>query len=122
MQITQRTAGDVTILDLAGRLTRHDGYGQLKPRVGELVAAGRQRLLVNLQAVPYLDSSGVGELVSVFISVRNHGGVLKLLSPTARVAELLSVAKLDTVFDIFDDESTALQSFHTAPPQAGTPS
>ena len=111
MKITERTSGDVTILDLAGQMTRQDGYGILKPHVGDLLGAGRPALLLNLSGVPYLDSSGVGELVSVFISVRNHGGVLKLLGPTRRVAELLAVAKLDTVFDVFDDETTALASF-----------
>lgn len=115
MQITERTSGDVTILDLDGRMTRHDGYGLLKPRVGELTAAGRNALLLNLRGVPYLDSSGVGELVSVFISVRNHGGVLKILGPSERVAHLLAVAKLDTVFEIFDAETAALASFASSP-------
>ena len=113
MQITERTSGDVTILDLDGRMTRHDGYGILKPHVGDLIRNGRHALLLNLQNVPYLDSSGVGELVSVFISVRNHGGVLKMLGPSERVAQLLAVAKLDTVFDVFDDEATALDSFRS---------
>lgn len=111
MRITERTSDDVNVLDLDGRMTRNDGYGVLKPRVSELVTEGRRRFLLNLTAVPYLDSSGVGELISVFISVRNNGGVLKLAGPTDRVAELLTVAKLDTVFEVFDSESSALDSF-----------
>ena len=111
MRITERASGPVTILDLTGRLTRDDGYGTLKPRVSELVAAGKRKLLLNLSDVPYLDSSGVGELVSCFISVRNHGGVLKVFAPTKRVKALLAVAKLDTVFEVFEDEPTAINSF-----------
>lgn len=111
MRITERTSDDVTILDLDGRMTRNDGYGTLKSRVAELVSVGRLHLVLNLGGVPYLDSSGVGELVSVFISARNNGGVLKLVNPTPRIAELLTVAKLDTVFEVFDSEPSALSSF-----------
>ena len=80
-------------------------------RITELVATGQRHVLLNLSDVPYLDSSGVGKLVSVFITVRNHGSILELTGASGRVAELLAVAKLDTVFEMFDSESTALDSF-----------
>ncbi len=111
MRIVEQTSDDVTILTIDGRVTRDDGYGALKARITELVATGQRHVLLNLSDVPYLDSSGVGELVSVFITVRNHGGILKLTGASGRVAELLAVAKLDTVFEMFDSESTALASF-----------
>ena len=111
MRITERTSGDVPILDFAGRITRNDEYGVLKPRVAQLVAAGQRRLLLNLSEVPYVDSSGVGEVVSAFISVRNAGGALKILGPTERVTELLVIARLDTVFEVFETESAALDNF-----------
>ena len=76
-----------------------------------LVATSQRHVLLNLSDVPYLDSSGVGELVSVFTTVRNHGGILEFTGASGRVAELLAVAKLDTVFETFDSESTALDSF-----------
>ena len=111
MRIVEQTSDDVTILTIDGRVTRDDGYGALKACITDLVATGQRHVLLNLSDVPYLDSSGVGELVSVFITVRNHGGILKLTGASGRVAELLAVAKLDTVFEMFDSESTALASF-----------
>ena len=111
MRIKERTVGRVTILDADGRMTRNEGYGLVKERVGVLLAGGQEQLLLNLAGVPYLDSSCVGELVSTFITVRNSGAALKFLGPSQRLRTLLAVAKLDTVFDILDTEAAAIQSF-----------
>ena len=111
MHITERQTGDLTILDVNGRMTRNDGYGSIKQRVNTLLADGHRQVLLNLKEVPYMDSTGVGELVSAFITTRNHDGILKLVGPTERVSELLSVAKLDTVFEVYDSETDAVRSF-----------
>ena len=111
MRITQRTVGPVTILDLAGRMTRNDGYGELRAALSPLLTQRRTQFLLNLADVPYMDSTGIGELVSVFITVRNHKGTLKLVGLTDRIRALFEVAKLVHVFDVFDDEADALRSF-----------
>ena len=111
MQVQERHSGNLTILDFEGRLTRNEGYGSVKQQIGELLADGHRQFLLNLAKVPYMDSTCVGELVSAFITVRNNGGILKLSEPTERIRELLSVAKLDTVFEVYDSESAAIQSF-----------
>ena len=111
MRITQRTEGPVTVLDLTGRLTRNDGYGQIRATVNPLLTQGLTQFLLNLAGVPYMDSTGIGELVSVFITVRNHKGSLKLVGLTDHTQELFEVAKLVQVFEVFDDEADALQSF-----------
>ena len=108
MEVTERHIGSLTILDPNGRMTRDDGYGSIKDRVGTLLGNGHRQLLLNLKDVPYMDSSSVGELVSAFITVRNHDDVLKLVGPTPRIAELLSVAKLDTVFEVYESETDAV--------------
>jgi len=111
MQITERHIDSLTILAPNGRMTRDDGYGSIKQRVGTLLGNSHQQLLLNLKHVPYVDSTSVGDLVSAFITVRNPGGVLKLVGPTPRTAELLSVAKLDTVFEVYESKTDAVQSF-----------
>ncbi len=111
MRIRQRTAGSVTILDLAGRITRNDGHTEVRAAMSPLLKQEHTRFLLNLADVPYMDSTGIGELVSVFISVRNHKGTLKLVALTDRLRELFDVAQLVQVFDVFDDEADALQSF-----------
>jgi anti-sigma B factor antagonist len=111
MQITERRFGDLSILDVDGRMTRNDGYGSVKKQIGALLADGRHLLLLNLSGVPYMDSTSVGELVSAFITVRNGNGVLKLVGPTERISALLSVAKLDTVFEVYESEADAVHSF-----------
>ena len=111
MRIKQRTAGSVTIFDLDGRLTRNDGFGEVKTCISPLLKQGHIQLLLNMAAVSYMDSSGIGELVSVFISTRNHRGKLKLMKLTDRMRELFEVAKLMHVFEVFDDEPDALRSF-----------
>ena len=111
MRIKQRTTGPVTILDLEGRMTRNDGYGEIRAALSPLLTQRRTQFLLNLADVPYMDSTGIGELVSVFITVRNHKGTLKLVGLTDRMRELFEVAKLVQVFDVFDDEADALRSF-----------
>ena len=111
MRITERTAQGVTILDLDGRLTRDDGYGEVRAALNLLLEQGHTQFLLNLANVPYMDNTGIGEPVSVFITARNHQGTLKLVALTGRMRELFEVAKLVKVLDVFDDEADALQSF-----------
>ncbi|HJN44206.1 MAG: anti-anti-sigma factor [Acidobacteria bacterium] len=111
MRIKQRTSGPVVILDLDGRMTRNDGFGTVKAAVAPLLKQGHSQLLLNMANVTYMDSTGIGELVSVFITTRNNHGKLKLVNLTDRMRELFEVAKLVHVFEVFDDEADALQSF-----------
>ncbi len=111
MRTTQRTVDGVEIIALDGRMTRNDGFGTVRRAVTDVLAAGHTQVLVDMGAVAYMDSTGVGELVSAFITTRNHHGTLKLLNPSPRLRELLEVAKLTTVFELFNDEATALLSF-----------
>ena len=112
MSITERLVGDAVVLDLTGGMTRNSGYGTLKKRVGELVLRGEhRRLLLNLSEVPYMDSSCVGELVSSYLTARNHGGTLMIVGARGRIRKLLAIAKLDTVFQVFDTEAEALRRF-----------
>ena len=109
-----RRAGDVAIVDLAGRITLGEGSGTLRNAIKELVQSGQKNLLVNLKDVTYLDSAGLGELVGSYASVTNVGGNIKLLNPQAKVHDLLQITKLYTVFVTFDDEAEALRSFAAA--------
>lgn len=111
MRTTQRTADGVAIISLDGQMTRNDGFGAVKTAVADLLAEGHAQLLTDMADVSYMDSTGVGELVSAFITTRNHDGKLKLLNPSHRLRELFEVAKLVTVFEMFDDEAEALRSF-----------
>ncbi len=107
MTITTREVSHVTIVDLNGRITLGDETGKLRDAIRQLISDGKK----NLAHVDYIDSSGVGELVSSYTTVRNSGGELKLLSLTKKVQDVLHVTKLYTVFDIKDDEFTAVKSF-----------
>lgn len=111
VNVNTRTNGDITIVDLAGRITLGEGSVVLREKVKELSAAGSKKILLNLGEVNYIDSSGIGELVSAFTSVSNAGGSLKLLNLTKRVQDLLQITKLYTVFEVFDDEAHAIASF-----------
>jgi anti-sigma B factor antagonist len=111
MTITTREVSHVTIVDITGRITLGDETGKLRDTIRQLVAEGKKKLVLNLAHVDYIDSSGVGELVSSFTTVRNAGGELKLLSLTKKVQDILNVTKLYTVFDVKDDEFTAVKSF-----------
>jgi anti-sigma B factor antagonist len=111
MTITTREVSHITIVDITGRITLGDETGKLRDTIRQLIAAGKKKIVLNLAHVDYLDSSGVGELVSSFTTVRNAGGELKLLSLSKKVSDILQVTKLYTVFDIKDDEFTAVKSF-----------
>jgi anti-sigma B factor antagonist len=111
MKVTTRQVDGVTILDMSGRITLGEGSVSLRDTIRDLVAKGSRKILLNLGEITYIDSSGVGELVSAFTSVRNAGGELKLLNLTKKVHDLLQITKLYTVFDIHDDEAHAVSSF-----------
>jgi anti-sigma B factor antagonist len=111
MTITTREVSHVTIVDLSGRITLGNETEQLRDTIRQLIAAGKKKIVLNLAHIDYIDSSGVGELVSSFTAVRNAGGDLKLLSLTKKVHDVLHVTKLYTVFDIKEDEFTAVKSF-----------
>ena len=111
MTITTREVSHVTIVDITGRITLGEETGLLRDTVRKLIAEGKKKIVLNLANVDYVDSSGVGELVSSFTTVRNSGGELKLLNLTKKVQDVLYVTKLYTVFDVKDDEFTAVKSF-----------
>lgn len=111
MTIRERTVDSVVVLDLAGRLVLGDGDQLLKDTVQNLIASGRKHVVLNLADVSYVDSSGLGALVAVFLSARKQSGALKLLNPSKRLHDLLAIAKLLTVLDISDSEAQAVASF-----------
>ena len=101
----------VTVLDLSGRITLGEASGKLRSAVGDALSAGSKKILLNLADVNYIDSAGLGELVSAYTTVKNAGGELKLLSLTKKVHDLLVITKLLTVFDVKDNEAEAIKSF-----------
>ena len=111
MQIEERAAGDVTILDLRGKMTLGEGDELLREKIASLVNAGQKNLLLNLDGVPYIDSAGLGEMVRSYTTVSRQGGKLKLLNLTKRIEDLLSITKLLTVFETFESEAEAIQSY-----------
>jgi anti-sigma B factor antagonist len=111
MKYKIRQVGDVTVLDLSGRITLGEGSVTLRDAVREVLASNSKKILLNLAEINYIDSSGIGELVSAFTTVKNAGGQLKLLSLTKKVHDLLQITKLLTVFDVSDDEASAVASF-----------
>jgi anti-sigma B factor antagonist len=111
MQIEERVVDDVTILDLKGKITLGEGDEALKAKINSLTAQGRKHILLNLADVPYIDSAGLGEVVRTYTTVSRQGGQLKLVNLTKRITDLLSITKLLTVFETFDSEGEALQSF-----------
>jgi len=111
MKTSTRQVNGITIVDLSGRITLGEGSVLLRDMVRDLVAKGQRKILLNLADVTYIDSSGIGELVSAFTTVRNEGGDLKLLNLTKKVHDLLQITKLYTVFDVKDDEASAVAAF-----------
>ena len=111
MKASNRQVSGITVVDLSGRITLGEGSTVLRETVKDLLSKGQRKILLNLGDVTYIDSSGIGELVSAFTSVRNQGGELKLLNLTKKVHDLLQITKLYTVFDIKDDEASAVQSY-----------
>lgn len=111
VKISTRQVGDVTVIDASGRITLGEGASNFRDTIRDLASKGNKKLLLNLGDVSYIDSSGIGEMVSGFTTVTNGGGVLKLLGLNKRVKDLLQITKLYTVFEVFDDEPSALRSF-----------
>ena len=111
MQIDERQVGEVTILDLRGKITLNEGDEVLKDKINSLILQNRKRILLNLAEVPYIDSAGLGEIVRTYTTVSRQGGQLKLVNLTKRITDLLMITKLLTVFETFDVEQDALKSF-----------
>ena len=111
MKIDTRTVGDVHVLDVSGKITLGEGTMAIRNTVREVLKSGGKKIILNLGDVNYIDSSGIGELVSTFTSVTNQGGQLKLLNLTKKINELLVITKLHTVFHVFENEQAALGSF-----------
>ena len=114
LEISETNVGDITILDLEGDITIGEGSIALRHLIRQLVVAGRNRILLNLARVRYVDSSGLGELVSSYTTITREGGQLKIVNLTHRIKELLVITKLLTVFDIYESELEALDSFQMA--------
>ena len=112
MKISTRQVDGVTILDCSGRITLGEGSIILRDNVSQLLAKGQKKILLNLGEINYIDSSGIGELVTAFTTARKQGGELKLLNLTKKVHDLLQITKLYTVFDVKDDEAAAVKSFN----------
>jgi anti-sigma B factor antagonist len=113
LHATHRDAGDVMVVDFSGRITLGEGSALMRKTIRGLLEDQRTKILLNLADVDYIDSSGIGELVSGFTAVKNRSGDLKLLHLTKKVRDLLQITKLFTVFDVYTDEPTALRSFNS---------
>lgn len=111
VKLTTRQVGDVTVMDAAGRITLGEGSSAFRDTLRELLTKGNNKVLLNLGDVSYIDSSGIGELVSGFTTITNNGGQLKLLNLNKRIKDLLQITKLYTVFEVFEDEAAAVRSF-----------
>ena len=112
LNIAERQAGDITILDMDGKVTIGEGSVALRNTIRRLLGEGKKKILLNLGNVGYIDSSGIGELVSSFTAVNKEGGTLKLLNLTQKIQDLLAITKLLTVFDVFENEGEALSSYN----------
>ena len=111
IKLITRQVGDVSVVDVAGRITLVEGSSAMRDALRDMVAKNQKKILLNLGEVSYIDSSGIGELVSGFTTVTNSGGQLKLLNLNKRVKDLLQITKLYTVFDVHEDEAGAIRSF-----------
>ncbi len=111
LNISERQAGDITILDMDGKITLGEGSVALRTTIRRLLGEGKKKILLNLGSVGYVDSSGIGELVSSFTAVNKENGKLKLLNLTQKIQDLLAITKLLTVLDVCDSEGDALSSF-----------
>ena len=111
MQIEERTVGEVLVLDLSGKLTIGEGDELLKDKINSLIQQGKRKLILNLEGVPYVDSAGLGEIVRTYTTVSRQGGQLKLVHLTKRIEDLLSITKLLTVFETYESEQEAVDSF-----------
>ena len=111
LQGTFREIGEIAIMDFSGKITLGEGSSMLRGTIRELIDKGHRKILINLFDVDYIDSSGIGELVSAYTTVRSAGGELKLLNLTRRVHDILQITRLFTVFDVQSEEEAALRSF-----------
>ncbi|HZN55066.1 MAG TPA: STAS domain-containing protein [Candidatus Polarisedimenticolaceae bacterium] len=111
MKTTVRTVGEVSVVDLSGKITIGEGDIILRDKVHELLEGGHKKILLNLEKVSYMDSAGIGELVACFKRAREKGGTVKLLKPSGKVEDLLQLTKLWEVFEIFGEEQQAIPSF-----------
>jgi anti-sigma B factor antagonist len=111
MKVTVRQIGNVSVIDLSGKITIGEGDIVLREKVTELLEAGQSRILLNLEKVKYVDSAGIGEIVACYKRARDKGGIVKLLNPSGKVHDLLQLTRLVEVFDTFNDEKEALVSF-----------
>ena len=111
LNINERQAGDVTVLDMSGKITIGEGSVALRTAVRRLLEEGKKRILLNLAGISYVDSSGIGELVSSYTAINKEGGQLKLLNLTQKIQDLLTITKLLTVFDVYENEADALNSY-----------
>jgi len=111
MKALTRQINDVTVVDLSGQIKLGEGSSVLRDTVKDLLSKGHRKILLNLGEINYIDSSGIGELVSAYTSARNQGGELKLLHLTRKIRDLLQITKLYTVFDVKDDEADAIAAF-----------
>jgi len=111
LKASSRQVNGVTVLDMSGRVTLGEGSVVLRDTIRDVLSKGNKKILLNLGDVTYIDSSGIGELVSAFTAVRKEGGDLKLLNLTKKVHDLLQITKLYTVFDVKDDEAVAISAF-----------
>jgi anti-sigma B factor antagonist len=112
MQIAERSAGNVKVLDLSGQITFTQGDQLFKDKIHSLVHQGHKNILVNMAGVTHVDSAGLGELVGAYTTVTRAGGSMKLVNLTKRLTDLLSITKLLTVFDTFENEQDALTKFN----------
>ncbi|MBP1595032.1 MAG: anti-anti-sigma factor [Acidobacteria bacterium] len=111
MKIDTRSVGDISVLDCSGKITLGEGTMAIRNTVREVLKNGGKKIVLNLADVNYIDSSGIGELVSSYTTVTNQGGHLKLLNLTKKIQELLAITKLLTVFQVYDTEKSAIESF-----------
>lgn len=111
VRLTTRNVGDVTVIDVSGRITLGEAASAFRERIRDVASSGSKKIVLNLSDVSYIDSSGIGELVSGFTTVSNGGGQLKLVGLSKRVKDVLQITKLYTVFDVYNDEAEAIRSF-----------
>jgi anti-sigma B factor antagonist len=111
LYLTPINIGEVTVIDAAGRITLGENTKSFRKMIHELTGAGRKKILLNLADITYIDSSGIGELIAAFTTVKHQGGAVKLLNPTKRVCDLLHITRIYTVFEVFEDRGRAVSSF-----------
>lgn len=113
MNIVERRVGDITIIDLQGNIMFEDGDLELRGAITRVLDAGAKKVILNMAEVPYMDSAGLSELVRTFVAINKRGGRMALLDLTRKVNDLLTIAKLLTVFETFDSEAEAVESFRS---------